>query len=314
MDGVGLVLIALTAFTFLQIVPLPPSFVQFFSPQAFALHDAALIPLGEAHRDGWFPLSVDPTATALAAIAMTAVTFTYLTVRQRLRAHGGRAVLHPLVGAGALVAVVFFLHRLAGWTKAYDEYVPLYVSGTALSAPFLNANHLAGALGFAAALAFGLAPVLRRAVPSADPDRRGRHHRRRLLHAFRGGILAFAAGRVLFLVLRFTARNRGRRRRWTHEEEDDSGDEAGAESGLWRRDRNRHAEGRRRGQRDGLNPRKVGADAAGRARPGTRTSPGLPRRPAGRPSPNPTSPTIGSSRSSKKATARSGDRAGRRRR
>ena len=207
MDGVGIVLLVLTAFTFLQLVPLPPAVVELLSPRAFALHDAAWTPLGVTHREEWFSLSVDAPATALAAIAMLTVTFTYLTVRYRLRAHGGRSVLNPLVAAGATVALVFFLHRLAGWTKVYDEYVPRYVATDLLPAPFLNANHLAAALGFAATLAFGLA------LTSIDRFRRltlvvagAATGGACLLTLSRGGILAFIAGQALFLLLRFASR------------------------------------------------------------------------------------------------------------
>jgi tetratricopeptide (TPR) repeat protein len=215
LDGIGLALVALTSFTFLQLVPLPAGLVAALSPRAFELHDAAWTALGTAHRGGWFPLSLDPPATALAALALLAVTFTYLTVRFRLRLHGGRAVLNPLVAAGAVVAVVFFLHQLAGWDKVYDEYAPRYVGLVPLPAPFLNANHLAGALGFFAALSFGLA------LSTVD-----RYRRLTLILAgaitgggclltlSRGGILAFVAGQVLFLVLRLA--NRGERRRKHH--------------------------------------------------------------------------------------------------
>ncbi|MBI5486298.1 MAG: tetratricopeptide repeat protein [Deltaproteobacteria bacterium] len=207
MDGVAIVLLALTAFTFFQLVPLPPSTVRFLSPHAFALHDAALVPLGIPHSGGWIPLSVDPPATALAALAMLAVSLTYLTVRQRLRSHGGRAVLGPVVAAGAAVAVVFFLHRLAGWTRVYDEYLPRYAAATPLAAPFLNSNHLAGALGFAATLSIGLAlssveRFRRLTLMTAGAMTGGAC----LLTLSRGGIIGFVAGQVLFVVLRFAAR------------------------------------------------------------------------------------------------------------
>ncbi|MBI5499414.1 MAG: tetratricopeptide repeat protein [Deltaproteobacteria bacterium] len=207
LDGVSIVLLLLTAFTFLQLVPLPPSTVRFLSPRAFELHDAALVPLGVPHRDGWFPLSLDPPATALAALAMLAVSLTYLTVRQRLRSHGGRSVLGPIVAAGVAVAIVFFLHRLAGWTKVYDEYLPRYAPAAPLAAPFLNPNHLAGALGFAATLSFGLA------LSSVDRFRRltlitagAMTGGACLLTLSRGGVIGFVAGQLLFVVLRFAAR------------------------------------------------------------------------------------------------------------
>lgn len=210
-DGVGLTLIALTAFTFFQLVPLPAGLVQLLSPRAFEIHDAAWNALGTPHRDGWFPLSLDLPGTALAGIAMLAVTFTYLTVRFRLRLHGGRAVLNPLVAAGAVVAAVFFLHQLAGWNKVYDEYVPRYVSVVPLPAPFLNANHLAGALGFFATLSFGLA------LSTVDRYRRltlilagAMTGGGCLLTLSRGGILAFIAGQIVFVVLRLVARREGR--------------------------------------------------------------------------------------------------------
>lgn len=210
LDGVGLALVALTAFTFLQLLPLPAGLVAFLSPRAFEIHDAAWTALGDDHRGGWFPLSLDPPGTALAGLAMLAVTFTYLTVRFRLRLHGGRAVFNPLVAAGAVVATVFFLHQLAGWNKVYDEYAPRYVSVVPLPAPFLNANHLAGALGCFATLSFGLA------LSTVDRYRRltlilagAMTGGGCLLTLSRGGILAFVAGQVVFLVLRLASRRPG---------------------------------------------------------------------------------------------------------
>ena len=210
LDGVGLALIVLTAFTFLQILPLPAGLVAFLSPRAFEIHDAAWTALGVDHRGGWFPLSLDPPSTALAGLAMLAVTFTYLTVRFRLRLHGGRAALNPLVAAGAVVATVFFLHQLAGWNKVYDEYTPRYVNVVPVPAPFLNANHLAGALGFFATLSFGLA------LSTVDRYRRltlilagAMTGGGCLLTLSRGGILAFVAGQIVFVVLRLAGRRPG---------------------------------------------------------------------------------------------------------
>jgi tetratricopeptide (TPR) repeat protein len=210
-DGVAIVLWVLTGFTFLQAVPIPPGWVAFLSPRAFGLHDGAWAALGEPHRHDWFPLSLDPPATVLAGVRMLALTLTYLTVRHRVRAHGARAVLEPLVGAGVAIAAVFFLHRLAGWDRVYDIYAPRYVHHDPVPAPFLNLNHLASALGMFAVLSFGLA------LSSVD-----RFRRLTLLAAgaltgggcvltlSRGGILAFVTALLLFGTLRLARQLGGR--------------------------------------------------------------------------------------------------------
>ncbi|MDI7266989.1 MAG: O-antigen ligase family protein [Myxococcota bacterium] len=211
MDGISIALLVLTGLTFLQAVPLPPWLVETISPRASDIHDGAWAALGVAHRGGWRPLSLDPPATVAAGLAMLAVTLTYLTVRYRLRAHGGRGILEAVVAAGSAVAIVFLLHRLAGWTKVYDEYAPRYVAGDWIPAPFVNANHLAGALGMTAVLAFGLAMsspdrFRRLTMISAGAVTGGAC----LLTLSRGGIIAFVAAVAMFVALRAAGgKNRG---------------------------------------------------------------------------------------------------------
>jgi tetratricopeptide (TPR) repeat protein len=139
----------------------------------------------------------------LGLMKLVPAVLTFLAVRSRVRQEGSHGVLWCVSLSGILVALVSLLHRLTGWDRVYDFYEPLYVHADPLPAPFLNANHLAGALGLAAAVTIGLAfdekDRFKRLVLVAAAGFTGGAV---LLTLSRGGIICFVAGQVLFVGLR----------------------------------------------------------------------------------------------------------------
>lgn len=210
--------LALAAFTALQLAPLPTWLLGFFSPRAVEIRSALHWELLNGHVPAFMPISLDTSATTLGLMKTLAAALTFLAVRQRVRKEGSRSVLWCVAVAGLLVAVVSIAHRLTGWDRVYDIYEPLYVAADPLPAPFLNANHLAGALGLAAAVTVGLA------LDEKEMAKRvsllvaaGFTGGALLLTLSRGGILCFVAGQILFIGLRLwrkltTRRSRSRGR------------------------------------------------------------------------------------------------------
>ncbi len=195
--------VALVAFTALQILPLPSWLVAILSPQAHEIRASLCTSLLASAVPGFMPISIDVSGTLLALMKVTAAAMTFIAVRQRVRMEGSRDVLWCVVVSGLFVAVVSLLHRLTGWDRVYDIYEPLHVHTSPLPAPFLNSNHLAGALGLSVSVTVGLA------LDEQDMYKRvsllvaaGFTGAALLLTLSRGGILCFIAGQVLFIVLR----------------------------------------------------------------------------------------------------------------
>ena len=149
--------ILLAAFTLLQVVPLPAGLVGLLSPESLeirrSLHEDVL---GSA-LPAFVPLTIDVPATTLALMKLVPALLTFLAARHVTRTEGSAKVLWCVAISGLLVAIVSLVHRLTGWDNVYDLYEPLYVHKDPLPAPFLNSNHLAGALGMASAVTIGLA-------------------------------------------------------------------------------------------------------------------------------------------------------------
>jgi len=213
LDVLDWAVLALVLFTAFQLLPLPSGLVKLLSPHAHevraSLFDAAV----KGSVPAFMPLTLDAAGTILGLMKLMAASLAFLAVRHRVRSEGSKDVLGCVVVSGLIVAAVSLVHRLTGWDRVYDFYEPLYVHADPLPAPFLNANHLAGALGLAAAVTIGLAL-----------DEKDRFKRLSLLAAAgftggavlltlsRGGILCFVAGQVLFIVLRLWHRVSRKRR------------------------------------------------------------------------------------------------------
>ncbi|MFP2901598.1 hypothetical protein [Corallococcus sp. 4LFB] len=93
----------------LQLVPLPPGLLAWVSPEAAALREDVLVPLG---LTGWRPVSLEPSATWRELAKHLAYLLTFVAAVQVCRARASRQrLLAVLAFTGAAVAAV-------GWTRA----------------------------------------------------------------------------------------------------------------------------------------------------------------------------------------------------
>ncbi|RKH00958.1 O-antigen ligase family protein [Corallococcus carmarthensis] len=179
----------------LQLVPLPPGLLAWVSPEAAALREDVLVPLG---LTGWRPVSLEPSATWRELAKHVAYLLTFVAAVQVCRARASRQrLLSVLAFTGAAVAAVGLGHALFGvealfGLRAYVHARPPLVT------PFGNPNHLAGFLGLCATVAVGLAlskqprsrawPFAMAAIVSGAGV---------LLSLSRAGIVFFVFGQVL---------------------------------------------------------------------------------------------------------------------
>ncbi len=138
----------------LQLVPLPPALLGVLSPEAAALREHALVPLG---LDGMRPVSLDPTATWRELAKHVALLLAFLAAVQVCRSgRSRRRLLATVAFTGAGVAGVGLAHQLLGLARLFGLWAFAHAQPP-LVTPFGNPNHLAGFLGLAATVAVGLA-------------------------------------------------------------------------------------------------------------------------------------------------------------
>ncbi|MCP3104738.1 O-antigen ligase family protein [Myxococcus sp. K15C18031901] len=196
----------------LQLVPLPSGVLRVLSPEAAALREFALEPLG---LTGARPVSLDPSATWRELARHLAYLLAFLATVQVCRARDSRMrLLSAVVFTGAGVAVVGLGHALLGVSSLFGLR-PWVHARPPLVTFFGNPNHLAGYLGLAATVGVGLALTARpraRAMPhalAAAVCGMGV-----VLSLSRGGIAFFVFGQVL-LALWLGSRRRESPRRAT---------------------------------------------------------------------------------------------------
>ncbi len=182
-----------------QLVPLPNGVLEVLSPEAAALREFALLPLGlERAR----PVSLDPAATWRELAKHLAYLLAFLAAVQVCRSRGSRERLLAGVSfTGAGLAVAGLGHALLG-VKALFGVWPWEHAQPALVTPFGNPNHLAGFLTLASTVGVGLALTRRqraRALPHAVAA--AASGLGVVLSLSRGGIAFFVFGQVLLVAL-----------------------------------------------------------------------------------------------------------------
>jgi len=135
--------IGLTAYTALQCVPMPITWLQAIAPHNADVWERALVPL---HEDGpsWVPLSLDPIATRIEVLKGVAYLLAFLTaLRVAARREGVRFLSIVLALTALTLGTAALLHPAFGATKLFGIYQP----GPGISerhiAPLMNPNHLA---------------------------------------------------------------------------------------------------------------------------------------------------------------------------
>ncbi len=129
----------------LQLVPLPPALLRLLSPNAAALFEETLAPVGR--WPAWRPLSLAPGETAMllvvaVAVAAAAAAAAWLGEKRER----GETLLRAIAYTGLAASVL-------GMVAALFGFGPLLVP----KVTFVNPNHLAGFLQLAAWPAFGFA-------------------------------------------------------------------------------------------------------------------------------------------------------------
>ena len=193
-----------------QLVPLPAGLLGVLSPEAAALREFALVPLG---LEGARPVSLDAPATWRELAKHLAYLLAFLAAVQVCRARDSRKRLLSVVAfTGAGVAVVGLGHALLG-VQAFFGLMPWVHARPTLVTFFANPNHLAGFLGLSSTVALGLALHTRprqRALPyalAALASGLGV-----VLSLSRGGIAFFVFGQALLALLLVRRRREGQGR------------------------------------------------------------------------------------------------------
>jgi O-antigen ligase len=164
-------LLAITAAVTIQLIPLPPDFVQAISPSTVNLlsrYDLAFVNDG-----GWHRLSIDPARTRMALFALVALGLYVVGLPGLL--DGRRLRLLP--AALAFVAVPLALFAI--YTRQHNNgliygfWQPLEGGGADQAGPFINRNHFGGWIVMSLSLMIGwLLGRVERALPSTGAVRR----------------------------------------------------------------------------------------------------------------------------------------------
>jgi tetratricopeptide (TPR) repeat protein len=153
LPAVGMFL--LTAWSAIQAVPLPASFVAAIAPANAEVWAHVLDPFGQP-GPAWHPISLDPGATwaeVLKGLAYTGMLLASSVVAfRRGAAFGVATVFASALAAGCLTIA----HGISGMTKVFGLYDPLYFDSPWQMGPLLNSNHLAGYLNLGVMCGLGV--------------------------------------------------------------------------------------------------------------------------------------------------------------
>ena len=145
--------VAVAAVELVQLVPLPGFLLAGLSPRAADLRETGLVPMG---LTAWRPISMDVPSTLRALARTVSLGVLLFAAMQVGRSESARRRLVSAVGAvGGLIAVIGFIHLLAGLDTLFGVY--RFVATTPVMSPFGNSNHLAAFLTLCSTVSLGLA-------------------------------------------------------------------------------------------------------------------------------------------------------------
>ncbi len=155
----GLVLAAALgplAWTVVQALPLPCSFVEWLSPLSVSR-------LREAHAlfklepPSFCTLTRDPACTREEIVKGLAIACGWLTAAMLATRGEQRSVFRAVAASTVLMAVVALGHHAVSATHVFGMYEPIELRGTPMLAPLLNPNNLGGFLAMGVPVLMGLA-------------------------------------------------------------------------------------------------------------------------------------------------------------
>jgi tetratricopeptide (TPR) repeat protein len=192
---VGILLLAWTA---LQCVPLPASWLAAIAPANADVWARALTPLREPGPQ-WVTISLDPVATRIQVLRGVAYLLAFVTALRLANRREGVSFLEgTIVLTGAALAVAAWVHPVVGAERVFGVYKPVGPTGLRHIAPLLNANILAGYLNIAFCLALAEATAIKSAVPRVlSVSIVALLFATQLWVASRGGMMAMALGAIL---------------------------------------------------------------------------------------------------------------------
>ncbi|WP_437673360.1 O-antigen ligase family protein [Sorangium sp. So ce131] len=159
-----LTLLALTAYTLLQAVPLPLSWLARVAPASADVWSRALMPLGEA-APRYGSLSLDPGATLVEATKSLTYAGVFVTAVFVGARHGARLGITLVFGSAFLAALTTIVHGLLGTTQVFGVYEPRFSVAAWHVGPLLNPNNLAGYLNLGVLSGVGLLLTSRPILP-----------------------------------------------------------------------------------------------------------------------------------------------------
>jgi len=130
-------LTALCVAVLLQIVPLPAAFIRTLSP-------AAQVAAGGPTESVALPLSVDPPATGVGFMFVTAASLFFVGLTRSLRGRDAQRFAVGLVGLGALVAAIGLAEQFTAWGGVYRMAGLALPPDSSPLGPFASRNHFAG--------------------------------------------------------------------------------------------------------------------------------------------------------------------------
>lgn len=206
----AITLLGLTAYTLLQAVPLPLTWLARLSPASADIWSRALLPLGEA-APRFASLSLDPGATLVEATKWLTYAGVFIAAAFVGARRGARLVITLVFTSAFLAALTTIAHGLFGATKVFGLYQPRFSVAAWHVGPLLNPNNLAGYLNLGILSGVGLLltsrpllPVWVTGVGLTTIVGVG------VIASSRGGLLVLPLGLALFALLSW--RRRGRRR------------------------------------------------------------------------------------------------------
>lgn len=146
---------ALSAYTGLQAIPLPLSWLVRIAPENADVWSRALLPLGEA-APRYASISLAPQLTLLNCVLWWSYGVVCWAAHASARQLGRPRALLLAVGASVVVTLVTLAHGLVAAQSVYGLYRPSFHVERWLVGPLLNGNNLAGYANVGALVALGL--------------------------------------------------------------------------------------------------------------------------------------------------------------
>jgi hypothetical protein len=210
--AVGAVLVA---WTFLQQVPMPISWLAAIAPANADVWSRALSPLKEP-GPSWAPISLDPTATRVQVLRGIVYLVVFLcALRIASRSTGIKFLERTLLASAVAMGLAAVLHPLFGMERVFGVFTPETAEFGTRIAPLLNSNHLSAYLNLGSCIALGWALSRHSRVPRAVPVALylvlvGVQ----IFVASRAGVAAMLLGSALVLWLAHRAQRDGRALPW----------------------------------------------------------------------------------------------------